>query len=301
MEIKDLIVPPEIKTDINPLSGYINSTSKFYGKNAITLFNSNVNIKYLQVETVSMLTYEPYIQTVLDKSQEIYSETNPKRIAQAFQKNDYRVFTLIQGKVAHTRAPFAEDSLQKNVVMQLSAMNKDFVYGLSNTLILTPNCIDPNFYNTDEKKEWDYDSSSYSDGTWHPEYLFANNKRNEREGYWNPGEVSFDTDPPGQPFHARENHYSLNSRTTRSLYSGQNRRAGSPGPGPGNKYKYTNYAEEGFKSTNGLFPRWRDPSPAVKQIHKNIDEGLREGGREDRRVQETRKHDLSHLFVKSTN
>jgi hypothetical protein len=321
--ISRLVIPKEFKTVINPLSGYINSKSQFYGKTARGLFMYPSNIQYLQTETESMLTFAPYVSAVLEKTDTPAGKTTVSRLVDGFKQYDYRVFTMIQQAIPKYKFPYAEESLIKNPVMQLHKINRDFILDFSKDLILSPTCViyDFNDYDPDtgtrDDVEWDYGASAYSDGTWHPEQLFSNSKNNKKEGYWVPGDVLFDTDPPGQPFHPRDNYYGLKSRHERTLYSGSGRGApgsykaggvlkdlksevGSPGPGAGNKYKYDTYSARGFKTSNGLFPRWQHPSQGVKLYQKNIDEGLLGGGRDDRRVQFTRKYNLSHLIEKST-
>jgi hypothetical protein len=309
-KISELIVPKEIKKDINPLSGYLNTKSPYYQKNPKGLFESPINIQYLQTETVSMLTFETYVSSVLENSDEVYSgqKIYLDNLIGGFGRYDYRVYTMVQSRVFSTKQPYPEESLIKNPVMQLHFLNRDFILDLSKNIILCPQTVIANFYDTDpltgtkDKPEWDYGSASYSDGTWHPEHLFTQSSRNDHEGYWSSNDVTFDTDPPGQPFHPRENHYSLPNRTSRMLYSGSPKfgEVGSPGPGPGNKYKYDSYVKEGFKTSNGLFPRWQHPAQGMKLYQTNIDEALSGGGREDRRTQTNRGYNMSHLIEKSS-
>ncbi len=312
-KLKELILPKEIKQDVNPLSGYINSDSRFYKKSTKGLFMSKENIRYLEVETLSMLTFFPYVESVLLKSKETYSGNRAEvsRYIKEFDKNDSRVYTFVQATVFDHKLPYPEESLHKNPIILLHNINRDFIFDTSRNLILSPDCIIHDFYDTDPltgqnyfkngggaglgNGDWDYGVASYSDGTWHPEHLFTECRANRGITYWTPGEVTFDTDPPGQPFHPRENHYHLNSRTKRSVLSGI-----GPGPGPGNKYKYDSYTPGGFKLSEGLFPRWQHPAQYLRLGHRNIDEGLHDGGRGDRRVQTNRKYDLSHLLSKST-
>ena len=77
------------------------------------------------------------------------------------------------------------------------------------------------------------------------------------------------------------------------------------GPGPGNKYMYDYYGDytntdkdkRGF-SGGGTFPRWQ--YSMNNRHYDRSSEGLREGGKGDRRVNFARKYDMSSLLNKST-
>jgi hypothetical protein len=73
-----------------------------------------------------------------------------------------------------------------------------------------------------------------------------------------------------------------------------------PGPGPGNQYMYDFYGKDGF-SKGGLFPAWQY-TPNQRAYDRHVSEGLREGGRSDRRVDSARRtgYDMSALISKSS-
>lgn len=184
-----------------------------------------------------------------------------------------------------------------------------------------------------EYTEYAYGAASYSDGTWHPEHLFTENARNRSTSYWVPREISFDTNPPHaqknstrgfRPFDQnrvmkKEGYASLDSQEPRDIQREhfEERTAFpdiaklsldpylddytyGPGPGPGNKYMYDSYGDNGF-SDRGTFPRWQY-SVNDRPYERNIDDGLRDGGISDRRVNSPRRsgYDMSALISKST-
>jgi hypothetical protein len=73
-----------------------------------------------------------------------------------------------------------------------------------------------------------------------------------------------------------------------------------PGPGPGNRYMYDFYGDGGF-SKGGLFPAWQY-TVNNREYDRHPEEGLRDGGSNDRRVNSARRtgYDMSALISKST-
>jgi hypothetical protein len=73
-----------------------------------------------------------------------------------------------------------------------------------------------------------------------------------------------------------------------------------PGPGPGNRYAYNFYGQGGF-SKGGTFPAWQY-TPNFRAYDQHNDDGLREGGMSDRRVDSARRtgYDMSALISKSS-
>lgn len=97
-----------------------------------------------------------------------------------------------------------------------------------------------------ETAQWEYGDASWADGTWHPEQLFTNSERNRKSGYWSEWSLT-----PGTYFDA------------------------SPeATGPGHRFNREVYGCH-------QFPRWQD---LRRQIDRDIDEDLREGGNSDRRT-----------------
>lgn len=64
----------------------------------------------------------------------------------------------------------------------LAAMNKSFIHDACKNIVAEPSMLLYDFYNFNsetgkvERTAWDYDASSYSDGTWHPEHLFLDRR-----------------------------------------------------------------------------------------------------------------------------
>ena len=73
-----------------------------------------------------------------------------------------------------------------------------------------------------------------------------------------------------------------------------------PGPGPGNRYMFDFYGKDGF-SKGGLFPAWQY-TVNNREYDRHPEDGLREGGSGDRRVNSARRtgYDMSALISKST-
>jgi hypothetical protein len=235
-----LLVPQEIRRAINHNSGYISSNSKYGRKNLKGLFLLDENRQYLAKELFSLITSPEYVKdTMIASGMPIAGlATLLKRFQPAAVAN--RIQELIEGYPL----PYREDELPGNPVLQLSNLNKDFLLITSKTLIASPDSlvigyydIDPDSGNTDIV-EWDYGAASYSDGTWHPEHLFTESKRNRANPNWKPFEVNFDTNPPAGISHARrpprgQIHYRMDESKDfkRTKYEPHNKEQFIPVPG----------------------------------------------------------------------
>jgi len=106
------------------------------------------------------------------------------------------------GSKFYTNDFFEEDYSTNSPVQQLHHLNKKFLLESSQNIIQSPGSVIANYYDIDpdtgkeEYGEADFSARSYSDGTWHPEDLFANTARNRNNPYWIPREVTFDSHPP---------------------------------------------------------------------------------------------------------
>jgi len=231
---------------------------------------------------------------------------------------------------------FSEDFGVNNPVQQLHHLNKKFLETNAEGFISNPSMLDADYYYRNpvtqqvEKTEYDFGPASYADGTWHPEHLFTESARNRKNPYWTPREVMFDTNPPhatrtrngfrpydqnrvirkeGYPDHVsksrdlREEFTEIPEFDDMPIISADpylDDYTYGPGPGAGNKYAYDSYGDNGF-SKGGTFPAWQY-TVNYRPYQRNIDDGLREGGISDRRVNSPRRngYDMSALISKST-
>lgn len=347
-----LLVPPQFVKDINRFSGFISISSKYGNKSTKGLFLTVENKNYLINELYKLLCNREYVSHIvsgLDHYTEIEQNTD---LHKRFVKCRKQLEIMIPDIIVDWMLPYREDKAIKNPIQELSLINKDFLDTTARTLIQNPESVIPDFYEYDpqteihHKEEWGYGASSYSDGTWHPEHLFTESERNRQNPYWIPVEVSFDTNPPGSPFHPRNDHYNLRSRnagckqpdqretfianpTTTSwddlnridqlhpnfqdipslidyleepdypiFNNGKANLPYAPGPGPGNRYAYDFYGDKGF-SSGGTFPRWQY-SMNHRYYDRDNSDGLREGGRSERRIQRPNGYDMSALTSKSS-
>src|SRR5690348_16824059 len=139
--MNSLVVPPEIKKDINKYSGYISPGSKFYQKNLKGLFLTRENVNYLDRELYQLITCEDYVKDNLLDSEFSYRGesrgssnkgsvrdiSKPKRIIQSFVKQRNQLSKVILLMVEAHPLPFIEDLDIQNPVMQLHSVNLDFL------------------------------------------------------------------------------------------------------------------------------------------------------------------------------
>lgn len=292
----NLVVPPEIKKEINKYSGYINQDSKYAEKNLKGLFFTNENIKYLSKELYQLITFEPYVKdNIADDSIEDINRNNTtdyitgygnrskysnkvKNMITAFKERRDFINKIIFALIECHPLPFSEDLGILNPVQQLHNVNLEFLLKSSKNIIQNPQNLSNNFnrINPDTNKyefaENDYDASSYSDGVWHPEHLFTNNSRNRNNPYWLPLEVNIYSDPDAS--------------------SKQ----------PGHKYNNILYNEGSINnfhniSSFGQFPAWQTTVNKRFYDRENVD-GLKDGGLNDRRVQSPHGYNMKSLFKK---
>lgn len=333
-----LIVPSEIKKGINPLSGFLDSSSKYGSKNLKGLFLLPVNIDYLARETYQMICSKTYVSDILSGMAK--PPLAVSNLIEKFIPQRQQLKVVIPRMVEEWQLPNREDLSVRNPVQELHIVNFEFLRTTSKLIIQNPSLLISDVYNYDPQTgrndmgEYTYGAASYSDGTWHPEHLFTESAANRKHTYWTPIDVTFDSNPPGGAFHARENHYSISNRrggaghgefekfeSSPLDYTGPDGLDGSawdelnsasvpnsipnltdlldgPGPQAGNKYMYDHYGNKGFRR-GGTFPVWQH---TVQRRHydRDNDEGLAEGGTSDRRTQRTRGYDMTALTTKST-
>jgi len=334
-----LIIPSEIKNSINPTSGYVKYNSKFGKKNLKGLFICPENIDYLVKELFTLITCEQYVSEA-NKNVDTYTDSvyHYDDLHIQFKKCRNQLNAQIRELVEEWKLPYEDEKVLLNPVQQLHQENYSFLTTSAKTIIQNPHTLIHDIYMTDpytkkhDAPEWSYGAASYSDGTWHPEHLFTESKQNRANPYWQPLEVTFDTNPPDGPFHTHHNMedryspgvepcnmlekmmnnveddcingddlnypYTTNSHGDITNYT--------DGAGPGNRYMYDHYGDytncsksrRGF-SKGGTFPRWQY-SVNHRPYQRNIDEGLSEGGNADRRIQRPSGYDMSALLSKST-
>lgn len=307
-----LVVPPEIKRDINKYSGYISPGSRFYQKNLKGLFFTKENTNYLDRELYQLITCEDYIKDNLLDSEFGYKDGEPrlpnrngdlkhfsrdnsksKRIIQTFIGRRNYISKIIVSFMEDHPLPFIEDLDVQNPVMQLHSVNLDFLVKTSSNLIQSPenlvsrfNAINPDT-NKYEETNWDYSAESYSDGTWHPEHLFTNCQRNRDNPYWIPLEVNIYSDPDAKGVGHKYNDIIYN-RGTKEYYQSDIAYDGSKKGGISKKASNLSY---------GQFPGWQTTVNKRFYDRENTD-GLKDGGLNDRRVQRPHGYDMSALRKK---
>lgn len=279
------IIPPEIRKDINHHSGFLDPDSRFAGATLKGLFRSPANLSYLSRELYALLTHPAYVYKNLgdndvdphkhderkfnNRSRDIARERTIMLIAQ-FKKSKTQIDEMIEDLVESHVLPYRDEVTSANPVQQLSVVNQDFLIKTSRNIIQTPDTLFSDVYAVDpdtgskKRGEWDYDASSWSDGTWHPEHLFTNSERNRENPYWVPMSVEWNANPEAT--------------------------------GLGHRYNNPVYAQNGRQSQ---FPGWRT---AIQRHHYDRDntEGFREGRGGDRRTQGSRGFDMSALVTRST-
>lgn len=250
-----LVIPPEIKSNINKWSGYINQSSIYSGKNLKGLFRTEENKLYLIRELYSLLTNFKYVFDNLPES--IFNNVKyTRKILNVTISKKYFIDNMMNRLLEIYKLPYNEEIPMQNPVLQLSSVNLNFLVETSKNIIGNISNLDPlsnrvNENNTIELGEYDYDPSSYSDGVWRPEDLFINCKRNRDNPYWKPLEVNIYSDPL-----LPENYNMV-----------------------GHKYNNPIYGK-----TKSQIPQWQS---TVNNREYDYDNslGLRDGGNDDRRTQ----------------
>lgn len=313
-----MIVPPEIKQDINVHSGYINSDSKFYNKNLKGLFYTNENKIYLSNELYTLITFKQYVKDNLpdDNIQDVnksFGFDNDKdyiigfnnksqyldkvnRLVNDFikQKSNINRYTFLL--MESYQLPFNEDLSTLNPVQQLHSVNLDFLVNTSKHIIQSPQNLIANFneFNPDTgayegDTEYDFTAESYSDGTWHPEHLFTNSQRNKKNPYWMPLEVNIYSDPDAKGVGHKYNDILYNQGTL-EYYKSDKAYDGTPKGG-------INQNAKGQNNSYGQFPGWQT---TVNNRFYDGDNtgGLKDGGNDDRRVQSPHGYNMNVLARK---
>lgn len=234
-----LLVPLEMRRAINVHSGYITLASKFGKKNLKGLFFTNENKVYLTKELFSLITNDSYVLDIAESLQvnpigpkeharTVMSSVSGQNFKPYFQDLNDRILVLMEAYPL----PYREDILVSNPIQQLSNVNKEFLLTTSKTIIAAPDSLIKDYYDISpisgvvDAPEWDFGAASYSDGTWHPEHLFTQSKRNRSNPYWVPRNVTFDTNPPSgddapaygdrsTAFHPRAQHYDITERASK--------------------------------------------------------------------------------------
>lgn len=235
------LIPIAIQKDINSFSKYIDSGSKFSGMDENRLFSHPVNVQFIKKSVMQLLKSEKFVETInknnfnfvekvksakdLIKDQNLYDDI----------LDSLREYKHIQWEVF-------------NPVERLAIMNKKFITSYAQNLVLSPDMLFPNYYqDNSEFTDYEYNTESWSDGTWHPEHLFTNTRANKRAGYWHDLEVSVN---------ANSDKHEL-----------------------GHKYN-----SEVYNSTrSNKFPAWQY-TPNYRYHDRDNSETLQEGGRSDRRT-----------------
>ncbi|MEM3062011.1 MAG: hypothetical protein QW303_00505 [Nitrososphaerota archaeon] len=234
--------------------------SRFYGCTLKKLFQMPENLRFLTNQIYKLITNPEFI------GRHITTNYSTEQLLELFLGKKKILKKNMWDFVSSFQHPHCEDLDINNTIYQLHQINKRFIYETAISIIASPFLLDSpgckNFENS--KAEWDYDESSWIDG-WHPEHLFTNSSRNRKAGYWFPWSglpgTYFDSNPEAQ--------------------------------GLGHRYNRKVYHENEFNQ----FPRWQD---LRRQVERDINESLREGGISDRRVLRPSGYNMSSLRNKST-
>jgi|GEM_PF-5610795 len=319
-----LVVPIEIRNDINPYSGYINPESKFAKKNLKGLFYTKENQRYLAKELYLMITCEQYVKDNLPDEaiydipelhgthdDPIYGFNNRssyfdkiKLMIQKFVRCKPRIDQLVFSMIEAHPMPFKEELGILNPVQQLHGVNLDFLTKTAQDIIQNSQNLIPEMgrINPDtgkyETAEYDYDASSYSDGTWHPEHLFTNNTRNRDNVYWEPLEVNIYSDPDAGGRGAAGVGHKYNNiiynQGTKKYYESKVAYDGS------RKGAITKNPQERLNGNSyGQFPGWQ--TTVNKRFYDRENTlGLKDGGIDDRRTQRPHGYNMKALIKKPT-
>lgn len=190
------VVPPELRKDINPYSGWLVGV---YSKKTLKgLFLTECNKKYLVRELYTLLQSKQYIKDTIGDSTKVG----------LFRRSRPLLMRIVPDIMQSWPIPHNEDLKIANPIMQLSNLNQDFLLTTSKAYLESPDTLfsdvwhhDPET-NTKTVGESDYDNSSWSDGTWHPEHLFTNTAENRNTRYWSPVEVNIPSSGPGNRYNS---------------------------------------------------------------------------------------------------
>jgi len=296
-----LIIPKEIKHDINPYSGFISMESDYYDKTVKGLFYLPINVQYVSDELMTLITHKKFVENNIDMSitnVETSADTDEERIVNTadpslqfsqlepsaadrrvnliisiFIKNEDIIRNNVPNLMRSNQSPkykaHREDLAIDNPVVQLHLINKEFIYQTAKSMILSPFNLDPSaaYINLETNKSeintnWNYTAASWQDGTWHPEHLFTENERNRENPYWVPYEVDYDS------------------------------RSGSRPIAPGHRYNSSVYDSE------SQFPRWQY-SMNDRPISRDQG-GYAASGTNDRRVQRPNGYNMTALLSRTT-
>jgi hypothetical protein len=267
-----LLIPSEFSRYLNPYSGYLDPKSPPGRKTFKGLFLSPENQSYLAGVLYRLITNPEYVHWQLEQAHDSFPVDQAARLSAAFASKKTFLEDSIEELIEMAPLPYKEDIVVVNPIQQLHVFNKDFLVKTARNIIQSPEMLIPRYYATNPETgadesgvEYDYNSESYADGTWHPEHLFTNSQRNRDHPYWEPIEV---------------NVYSDNDST-----------------GVGHRYYSKQYSQT--QRTRSQFPRWQY-SVSDAPYERCIDETLSEGGISDRRVQRNRGYNMSSLVSRST-
>ena len=259
------------------------------------------------------------------------------QLAKMFSENVDNLQKVVPQLMAQHHMTYDEDIVNNNPIQQLHYVNKKFMLETARTVAQSPEIVIPNYeyYNHEtgkiEMKEYDYGPSSYADGVWRPEELFTQSTRNRENPYWVLDRVEFSDAPeavgPGnkwKDFAGRQDPRDLYDGETGESYVDEDRLA---------TYEPTDYtdltvddivyldymAENNKKQTEHFTKEKGERIAASRQSvfskgaqvpfwqytvndrpYDRSAEGLKDGGRNDRRVQRPSGYNMSKLANRST-
>jgi hypothetical protein len=313
-----LVVPPEIRQDVNIHSGYLGPRSQYYEWNLKRLFHSAENMRYVHAQVRSLIIHPKFVAKYLpsddadpdgqnhsidtanprDRAKGLVSaygnrtgdlrEAQVRRLVTCFREpaSQRLLYQIIPGIVESHRVSPPEDMQVANPVMQLHVENLDFIVVTARGLIESPTTLRADYYNINpdtgevDRKLQHEATDSWADGTWHPEHLFV--KRDQV--YWTPLEVNYASDPAATgPGH----------RYNRAVYHDAHLRVRS-------RANPQSRLQSSMPGRPEQFPRWQYSVNDRPYEHSTVYNDETMSGEQDRRTQYSRGYDMSSLMSRST-
>lgn len=201
----ELLIPPEMAKDIVS-SFYLKPGSKYGAKNNKGLFLTPENYQFLGERVYNNITNLGYVQNLIRLDQNfnlphLNSDMKVKIMIEKFKGNKSHIVKSVYLMVKTNRMPYKEELTTQNPIEQLHFMNLQFIDTNSKNIVSEPSGFIKNFYsiNPETGKDesnlrFELDPASYSDGTWHPEFLFTNTQLNKADPvYWTEENVQLDS------------------------------------------------------------------------------------------------------------
>lgn len=260
------MLPVEIKNSINSFSQYIDSSSKFTGMDENRLFSHPVNVNFIENTILTLLQSEKYVSRVAELNR-VPNYGFAKRVQALVESRKNNSLNVINKQDLYDDILDSVSVYQHiawesyNPVVRLEIMNRKFITSYARNIILSPETLFSNYWSTADNTEfqdYEYNTESWGDGTWHPEHLFTNTIANKKAGYVHEFEVNVN---------ANSDKHELGHKYNSEVYD--------------------------FERSGGKFPSWQY-TPNYRYYDRGPG-GLREGGKSGRRTNFISGYDMSDL------